>query len=60
MAQYYVWKTISESFKHIILWGRGEKNNNNTRETESNLDKTTDGRSMKENEDMDITGMPTA
>jgi len=26
MAQYYVWKTILESFKHIILWGRGEKN----------------------------------
>jgi len=51
-----------ESFKHILLWGWGEKknNNNNNHETESNLDKHTDGRSMKENEDIDITGMPTA
>lgn len=31
-----------------------------TCETVSNLDKPTDGRSMKENEDIDITGMPTA
>jgi len=39
--------------------GEGRKKNN-TREMESNLDKPSDGRSRKENEDIDITRMPNA